>query len=334
MIWNQRIAVAPEQPHNERGEPRFGTYEGGLDSTRLDAVAAHAGLGALHQLRSEKRWQWFGAIGEEVAVGGALVKTGYAGQLFVWVFDRQTRQMVHDVSMTLPGPLVTVSNAPLRGKVAHFEAAGQSFKVVRDVKGVRVDVRFRGIDLSLHYPPSHISPMTAICPVPGDRTNITQKQAGLSVEGIVRAKGQTFSLRAPDALGFLDYSHGLLAYETDWLWAIGAGKTEDGKQLSFNLCDKFNEGLENVVWLDGRIFHVGSVSFVFNPNQPKTPWMVKSLDETLELTLHVEGIRAEDVNLGLVQSRYVQPIGQWRGHIGGETLVDGVGVAEDHLARW
>ncbi|MOA35124.1 hypothetical protein D3C78_1565490 [compost metagenome] len=51
------------------------------------------------------------------------------------------------------------------------------------------------------------------------------------------------------------------------------------------------------------------------------------------LSFHPEGVHSEDLNMGLVASRYAQPWGRYEGSFEGQALT-GYGVAEDHWARW
>ena len=117
-------------------------------------------------------------------------------------------------------------------------------------------------------------PITAICEVPGNRTNITLKQAGLAASGWVEVRGKRHHFE-PDALGFLDYTHGLMAHHTSWWWAIGAGISASGKRLAFNLVDGFNQGRENVLWIDGEAVgffdHFMEMRDVFGNDGPDAP---------------------------------------------------------------
>ena len=53
----------------------------------------------------------------------------------------------------------------------------------------------------------------------------------------------------------------------------------------------------------------------------------------LELELEREGTRSQNLDLGLVVSEYVQPLGRWTGTIDGQAF-EGVGVAEFHRSVW
>ena len=334
MTWDTLMAIAPMAPHNDLHQPQWGTYQGALESTSLHRAAPWMDMSPLRRRAHEKQWQWFGAFGPELALGGALLRTGYAAQLFLWMFDRRAGTMLRDVSLTLPLPLVHVDDVSHHGEIASYKLGPTHVYVRRDHLGVEIQAQLKGMDISLHMVSAHTPIMTAICPVPGERMNITQKQAGLATQGVVRFEGRAYTFDPAQSVGFLDYTHGLLERRTQWQWAIGAGRCPDGLPLSFNLCAGFNQGMENVAWHDGALHKLGPASFEFDPGRPNQPWRVSTPDQSVELELQVEGVRAEDVNLGLVRSTYVQPLGSWTGHIHGHELQDAVGVGEDHLAIW
>ncbi len=328
----RQLERAPGLPHSASGKPLYGTYVGACDSTDLRRLARGARLGRLSRLLGEKRWQWFGIFDAKFAVGGAIVKMGYASQVFVWVFDRQRRALVADHSLTLPSISTSVSDTPFAGVVAKVKGPAGTLEVSRArgaavLRGAFGPVKiFADMGIAQSNPP-----ITAICEVPGDRTNITQKQAGLAAAGWVEFGGRRHHFE-PGALGFLDYTHGLMAHHTSWWWAIGAGVTASGKRIAFNLVDGFNQGRENVLWLDGEA--VGVSSARFERGDGESPWRVTTRDGLFDLEMYPEGARSEDVVIGPLCSIYTQPLGVWRGEVAGETLDACVGVAEEHVAKW
>lgn len=333
-LHEHRLHSAPSNVHNADGTPRLGTWAGHCSSTNLDRVALKRGLGTIQLLLCEKRWQWFGIFNDEIAIGGALIRAGYAGQVFFWACDRRTGELVCDVSQTLPAPAVRVGDDPYMGEVASLWTPTSRFRIDRDGDEITISGSFRGFDLFARMRRPNGPPITAICPQKRGLVNVTQKQVGFEVSGALRLGARTWHLSGPDTLGMLDYTHGLMAYDTSWLWAIGAGTNTLGQRVGFNLISGFNGGLESVVWVDGEPFWVGNTSFRHHPGQPRAPWYVSSEDGLVDLKLRVEATRAETVDYRVIRSRYVQPLGQWSGTIAGVPLERCLGVAEDHHARW
>jgi hypothetical protein len=66
---------------------------------------------------------------------------------------------------------------------------------------------------------------------------------------------------------------------------------------------------------------------------------MRSEDGGLDFVFTPEGRRAQNIDLKVVASRYVQPFGTFRGHVtaaSGERIVIEAlpGVTEEHAARW
>ncbi len=305
--------------------PAFGTYAGRFTDT--DLGLAERGVGRLRRALSEKRWQWFAAFDDAVAVGGAVVDAGLVGTAFLWVADRGTGELLVDADLVVPAPLVSVATEPASGVVARVDLPRRRLRVTRTGEAVAVDARFAGADVALAASTADREAVSAVCPVPDrDRgVNVTQKETGVPFEGHV-AVDDTHDF---DGVGALDYSHGLLARETTWRWAIGSCTAADGTPVGFNLASGFNDGLENAAWVDGDPEPVGEATIEADGDA----WRAESACGTVDVALAVEGSREEDLDVGLIASRYSQPFGNWSGTVAGHD-VEGVGVAERHLARW
>lgn len=320
------LSPAPATPWTTSGAPCFGTYSG-----ECDEAPFHHWYKRVDRARAQKRWQWCGVLADDVALGVAIVRTGYAANVFCWVFDRARGEFRQDISRVLPRVAVEVSDVPGRHQtVARYRGLVEGVEMRRgaaawQVSGSVGDVRF---DLEIE---EQAAPMTAICPVAGsaDRVNVTRKQVLATARGTVRAQTSRYTLEGAPAL--LDHSHGMLNRETVWQWAIGAGRFEDdGSAVGFNLVAQFNDSLENAIWTDGEPSFAGPAEFMI-PQGRTAPWRV--VGERFDLELSPEGLRAQELDLGLVVSDYLQPLGEWRGQIDGRA-VRATGVAELHRSVW
>lgn len=328
-----KLPDAPASPVAEDGNARFGTYRGACEDISLDGFGQDQPR--LTRLLREKSWQWFGLSNKRVALGGALVNAGLATSVFMWVYDRRAQKMLADASTLLPPGLVQLSHAPARGRTASSMAPGRRLSIERDGDQLRIEGSISEIGLDVTFDAPLARAITAICPVgaDGDGINVTQKECCLPVRGQLSVSGRSFEL-GEDAIGMLDYSHGLLERETSWRWAIAAGRVDDGTRVGFNVVSDFNEGLENVAWVGDKIYKVGQAEFDFNPKRPRDMWRVTTSDGLLDVTLDVEGVRQNDIDLAIAASQYTQPLGRWHGKVDGR-LVHGIfGVAEVHRAKW
>ena len=341
------------------GSPAFGTYRGVPSHTQLECRTR--GVGPVHRFLREKRWTWFAVADDRVAAGGAIVDAGPIGTVFCWVADRTRRELIVDASRLVPGPAVSVSDTPKDGVVGTYRLSRNPLTIERDgaILSIRGSLGSASFDLEIDCPPERA--MAAICPVDGGHDgaiNITTKEHSQDVRGVITAEDHRFVLT--EGVGLFDHSHGLLARETRWDWAFGVGHA-DGIPLSFNLVDGFNDGLENVVWIDGEPLRVGALTldriaggdrstesgnrktsrdratesgFDTESDFEMSRWRASSDCGTVNLELAVEVVREESIDVGILASEYVQPVGAWSGTIGG-TEVDGMfGVAENHRALW
>ena len=243
---------------------------------------------------------------------------------------RGEEELVVDEEVTLPRMAATVTDTPGRGTLAQLKWGRSRASIVRASNDVEVSVSLGKLELAATIDVGALTEATAICPVTGGGTNLTQKSAGHPARGVVRLGSRSLSFGA-DAVGMLDYTHGLMARRTDWLWAIGAAPGDT--PLAFNLISGFNQDLESVAWIGPEPRALSPATFEFDPADDLSPWRVRGADGDYDLTLTPSDARRDDTNLGLVSSRYSMPLGRWSG-----TLLDhpfeGRGVAEDHSAVW
>lgn len=293
-----------------------------LEDLRFQTFAGEGSWGfkpGLASLIRRKKWNWFGAFDPHLAVGGAIVDVSYASKVFLWVYDRAEGVWLLDTTRTLGPAMVSVGDDALGSRVAR----GGGLEIRREGGTWQVKGRVDGLDLELTFS-SQTPSMTAVCPTPVG-WNVTRKQVALEVTGGISGR----AVRSIDGWGLLDHSHGLMARRTSWLWAMGGGRLADGRPIGFNAISGFNDDLENAVWLGDEVFAFDRTTF---HRDDQGMWRVEA-PGVLDLVLDVEAIRAEDLDLKVVGSRYQQPLGVWRGTIAGQTVAVS-GVAEDHSARW
>jgi hypothetical protein len=326
---------APRSPVGADGAPLFGAYRGYADEVTWAGLSGGARRSALWRRLHQKTWHYASIAGEASVVALAIVDVGLAASAFAYVFDRRSRRLLADLSFTaLPGAAAH-NGHPGPGASARFSSRRARFSIAHEADGAW-HVRGRAGDALLidaHLDPTRAPPpLCAIAAIEGGVANCTHKTVGLAARGHVLVKGERFDLEGH--AGALDHTRGLLARDTRWRWANASSPT-----LSLNLVEDFNGPVENVVWIGDTLVPVGPVRFDFDPKRTSRPWSIRAADNSLELEFVPEGERREDKDLILAKSRYVQPIGTFRGVLRppGAAPVevrDLVGVTEDHVARW
>lgn len=338
---------------HDAGVPHFGTWEGGLDEVRLDALAPPYALPLPQRLVHHKKWFYGFAATDEVAALCAVADLTYTANAFVLAVDLKSQSVLVDEGfLGAPRPLVHVSDRPNGGFAAHYKTPLGRFEVARPAG----DARYRwsvslGLPLPLRQPPfawqcdlltaGGPPPLTVVAPVDGGGTvNVTQKWAGLQCFGALTHKGRRWNLDG--GVGGFDYTHGYLARHTAWRWAFGCGRLEDGTPLGFNLVEGFNETRddvnENALWVDGQLYPLARARFSWRKEDPLDAWTMETVDGALKLRFRPIAAHREHKDLVLVKSKFVQPVGLYQGtiEVGGRTLkLEALpGVAEDQDILW
>jgi len=314
------------------GRPRFGRFKGPAGRMDWTALAPPHARSAWWRHFHHKRWQYVALSTDHLFCGVAIVDLGWTNTAFAYAFDRAERREVGGYSQDgLPGLTAQVADGPddpsrfrfLRNRIDYQPRGG----------GFVLQLRCGDFEIDAEAGPASAPPLVAVGPIEGGSVHATQKAPGMPLRGTVRAGGRTYSLDGGIASG--DYSNGLLARETRWLWA-----SAHGADIGFNLQAGYFGNNENVLWLDGRLIPLGAARFDYDAADPLAPWHVQTDDGLLDLRFQPEGIRREDKDLLVAATRYVQPIGCFSGWV--KSAPDAparevrrlCGVTEDHFSRW
>lgn len=321
--------------------PAFGAYRGELPGVHLGLL----GKGPLFSLLHRKRWL-FGMIVEgELLVGFAIAHLGYVSQCFFFAFDRAAGRMLIDrSSLGLPFQ-GEIGDAPAEGTVATFRdpLRHTSARITRahGASAYTVDISAPAFELHARLDTAGVAPaIGAVVALPGPPAGlvqITQKHALLSVTGEARIAGQRRALNG-GAAG-IDYSQGFVSRRTAWRWAFALGRSRRGERVGLNLVEGFVGAPECALWIDGELYPLAEGRFTFDASRPLDPWQIRTADGGVDLRFTPVVLHSEVRDLGLVSSRYVQPVGSFSGSIrveGREAIeLDRVlGVVEDQAVLW
>jgi hypothetical protein len=283
-----------------------------------------------------RRWRYLGASDGDTAVGAAVVDLGFVGVAFAWAqFGPRTytweRRAPLGRGLVVGRGLDTAASVRLPGARLELNVDG-GFRVdvpTGDGRRVTADVRCA----------EDVTPAVAITQTPDGGWNATQKAAGYPLTGWVRLSDAGRLPLGTAASGWRDATTGRQDRTTTWQWAAGGGRGEGGRRVGLNAglgMNQAGEG-ESVVWWDGVPCRL-DVERLSPEDEwdPTGDWVVAGPGWTL--WFEPRGVRAKDERLPLVTSRYVQPIGRFRGTLpdpsGQPVEVELAGVTEDHLAVW
>lgn len=305
----------------------FGLYDGPIEDTKTTEWDFNSRL-APRRRTERKAWIYLGIFSRDFYAGIAIADAGYIGTAFSYVYIPAEKRFIED-KLTLPLGFNSGFDATLADswRLGSYEILPSRERIVVNFRGADYDLtamfRLTGNGLS------------TIAPAQNRPFNFTYKEMGLFCEGEFSQNGkrQKFS----GEYGILDYTKGYPARRTEWNWLSMIGKTESGKSLSVNLVDKFNDGIENALWLDGKPMGLSSAHFHYIRPAEKSIWRILTRDNVFEARFRPFGARSEDLNMGFLKSKFVQPYGVFDGQVkidGVSERFTGYGVTEDHLAVW
>lgn len=323
----KRLPAAPARLVDACGQPACGQFEGMAASIDWSALAPPMRRSRWWRRFHHKRWHYVALAAQDVFAAVAIVDLGWTSTAFAYVFDRGQRRLLASYSRDgLPGMGAMVADHG--GGASAFRFMGESIALdgralALRCPGFAIDAAFEGT-----------APVLLACgPVLGGAVHATQKSGGLGVRGELRVGQRRISLDG--AVASFDYSNGLLARDTAWRWA-----SAHSRELGFNLQAGYFGAQENALWLAGHIVALDEAQFSFDPAAPLSPWQIRTRDGLLDLLFTPEGARAEQRNLLVAQSRYIQPIGTFSGTVrasadSAPVAVQALaGVTEDHFSRW
>jgi Protein of unknown function (DUF2804) len=272
-------------------------YRGAFGAARPSALASlalpPAAMPSRHALRPLKAWRYVGVYGPELMLCIGSVRVGPARQTFWALWDRVAGHL-HERT-AIGGGAVSL---------------GSGFARVVD-RRVTIELRL-----------AETAGVEAIGPA-GASYAWTRKQGGVRATGSVEIDG---TWRRVDARAVIDDTAAYYPRHTHWHWSAGVGRTEDAREVAWNLVAGVNDspsGSERTVWVDDRPQEVGQCAFAQD---------LRGVDR---LEFEPEATRERRDNLLVIRSSYRQPFGSFRGELpGGLRLAEGYGVMEEHEAWW
>lgn len=333
------------------GKPKFGIFDDAIaDINAQDCdlrTPMNGKTGAWGRHFGYKRFQYFGAISEQLIFGCALVDLRYLCMAFIYLyrpFDAAMKQWRIKLPLALG---MHLSDSPVVGHSYFKRGRMQVDMTYNDnAMGLSHEKRLRirigdelFVDASLCEPPAY--PRLALCtPIAGNGWVYAQKTAGVPVCGHVHSPLGNFELESIGCYGHHDFSAGFMRRDTFWNWACLSGVTLKGEPLGLNVSWGVNEcgWSENCLWLGNTRFALSQARFAFNRDDENSAWHITSAGGDIDLRFTPAGCFSETINAIVLASRFKQFFGRFDGYVmAGDVRVDVRsmwGFVEDQFSRW
>eukprot|EP00128_Syssomonas_multiformis_P001830 Colp12_sorted_trinity150504_noHs@27294 len=313
-----------------------------------------------------KRWQYMSFTTDEYFLAFAIAQLNYASKSFVYIVPRKNLEDKYEWASTRPfGVGVSVPSNSISGcgKTSNFfggDALRFCYDETKRSWNVHIDARLankdgKEIDLKAAITADAIEAFSLLFPLHDKRPGYTHKEAAMPSRGKISFDSKVHEFE--NGLATLDWTYSMPLRTTIWNWTslsahatlkTSSGKTKTvavGINLSSDIYEIDGIGMENVMWVDGKLHPLGDAYYTLPSKDPVSePWSMETTDgdgyEAPIVKLHFipKGATVERLNLLVVNSDFVQPHGHYTGTVtfknGDVITIDTVGVAETHHSLW
>ena len=309
-----------------------------------------------------KQWHYTSVVTDKLLFACAVVDAGYLGNAFAYVVCRQTGE-TYEYSTLTPGAAgITIAANSIDGTTSirwpgfgtlalHNDSARGERRIVANLVG-RKHFGARPplvADILIRDNGRKPEPIIVVEESAPGRWIYTHKCYALEASGTLRAGTLGDAFAVGEGLAGIDYNRGHRMRETYWNWAAASGHATEGTRIGWNLTtgrrpdeppsSSGDEAGESALWLGDACVKLGSVHFEYDNRELMKPWRIRDLEGLVDLTFAPVGERAEDINAGILVSRFHQPYGRFSGTLrrrdGATFTLDNVyGVVEQHFAKW
>lgn len=274
---------------------------------------------------------------EHYTIGLAIADIAWAGHGFVYVYDHLKNEVIEWNAINLLAANTVLDEQPLYNQ-SHFSKSGMQLDI-QHANGVRyIQVSKHGeLQLSARIFCAGTDPLSLCSPTGINGWTYTQKLTTLGCEGFFKNKRGNIIQFNERTFASLDDTCGFLRPETAWFWLSCNFWDTENNRIGLNLASGVNEsfGNENCLWVNGVLYPVADVLF---QQQDDNQWIIRSLDNKLNLMISTGWRRYENLNLRLVGSQF----SQWQAKVSGTieqdnkeiVLLNEYGLLEQHYAKW
>ncbi|WP_293786045.1 DUF2804 domain-containing protein [uncultured Aeromicrobium sp.] len=279
-----------------------------------------------------KRWEYWGVMTEQLAIGLTIADLDYAHleQVYVARLDDGREWVADSIG---PGP----NRPPLPDDLPPFTTSSKRLSFAEEPGGrTRLTVGTDRVRAELVVDPGGES-LGVVVPWSPKRFQYTLKDLARRVRGHLTVDQTTHDI---DGWTVLDRGRGIWPYRMTWNWGAGSGVV-DGTTIGLQVGGQWTDGTgvtENALFVDGVAHYIGDdLHWTYDLGDPHAPWRVSG--PRLDVTLTPRHRRVARTNALVIASRTHQAFGQWSGWVedssGTRRRVDGLlGWAEEARNRW
>lgn len=306
----------------------FGRYNRLIENTDVSMWQK----GFIDRRLKRKGWIYSGIYNAEIALGFAIADSGYIGKCFVYLYHFASKTFIEESAQS---PFYFDHDfMPSLNSNWEFKNGGKLWQI--EAQNNQLNFLFKSKKLSVNFSLNDFENGMSVLAKAAERPfNFTFKNAAIMAKGEVKFNNTTIEINGKDAV--IDFTLGFPPRNTFWNWASLTGRTVNDDIVGINIVAHFNQGLENVLFLNGELIPLSEASFNYKKPAEKTPWHITTEDQLIDMTFTPQGSRKDNINVGFLKHQFIQPFGTFEGLI---KLKDQVlpfkafGVVEEHHSLW
>ena len=330
----RRVRQDAECLVNERGLVRFGTFAEAIGDLNLDDAQPWPPFRVPRWFRRLrlKEWEAFQITHGRYFILLALFDAKLVQLVQIKVYDRETKQKRYFERKLFPGAFRTARS--LLDSVVEWRSGGDYIRMEnaldRGVFRLSFEVAAKpslpAMRAQFEAKADGVTPMVVSIPFAQNRGMYSHK-ALLPLTGTLEIDGELTVMGLGSASLMTDDHKGYYGRIMNWDWCVGAA-WRDGRLEGFNLTrnasmdpDAYNE---NGFWIDGELHYLPAVTWTRDGDV----WTIRDREGLVDVRFEVEAKGDLFMNLLLVESRYMGPIGNFSGSLrspdGATLVVDGM----------
>lgn len=293
-----------------------------------------------------KRWSYFYAVNDGYLLAGAIFNGGYYGEFFVYLYNRNTQELVEfNGSSLFASDIISAPSSVERS--SSYQDDDSTFIITYNGDGSSIilnlsdgETRLMG-DLELY---NYGDPLVNIRTVSPGRLVYTHQNSLLKVNGNINfsSRGEETHIEfLESSRGGMDFTKGYHLAKTDWYWASACGTYNSPNSIgevaiNFARDIRVTPTSTNHIyayWVGTQIYR--KFEQVVFTRVSDNQWDINS--PSIHLTFTQEAVRQKSYHLGPLGYDYIQPVGKYTGLILHEDQwihVEMFGVFEEHYATW
>jgi len=300
-----------------------------------------------HWLR-KKRWNYWAVVSPTHLFSVTLSNVDYLGLPFIYLLDFREKRFTEKTLLKPFG--AGCSLPPEVDEDVVYDYPAMPISMLQTQQGVQLKIGcpdFDGkallVDLLIHQPQGHES-LSVVIPWSSKRFQFTSKQNTLPAEGTIQWGDETIYFNLEDTFACLDFGRGIWPFECFWNWSSFSTRLLDGRTVGVNLGAGWTDGTgmnENGLCINGRTIKLSEdVAFDYDTSDFMKTWHLHTTaTDRVDLLFTPFFERVAKTDALVIRSEVHQMIGRFSGTLKtgqGDPIqvLDAIGWAEDHQARW